>query len=170
MTYVTAISAAKAVEKSTGLGVECKWPNDLLLSGKKFCGILLESVWRDSRLSYLIVGLGMNVNEEIFPEALGRKATSLRLECGEGIDRAELFRDLLEQFERDYTNARAEGYDHVGEQWEKRCRMFGKSISVNQSGKILTGKAIRLGTDGALIIERRNQEIRVFAGDTTVVS
>ena len=169
VTYVAAISTAIAVEKNTGLEVECKWPNDLLLNGKKFCGILLESALRKSDLNFLIVGIGVNVNEESFPRALERKATSLRLEYGEEVDRLRLLRDILEGFERDYLRAKAEGCHHVFEEWEKRCRMLGKSISVNQSGKILTGKAIRLGTDGALILENQNREIRVFSGDATVL-
>jgi BirA family biotin operon repressor/biotin-[acetyl-CoA-carboxylase] ligase len=169
VTFITAISVAKAVETNTGLEVECKWPNDLLLNGKKFCGILLESDWRKSNLNFLIAGIGLNVNEQTFPAELEGKATSLRLECGREIERPQLLRDILEGFEREYSNARSQGGTRTFDEWAKRCRMLGKSVSINQSGKILTGKAVRLGSDGALILESQNGETRVFAGDATVV-
>ena len=151
------------------MSVECKWPNDLLIGGRKFCGILLESSWRDLHANYIIVGIGINVNEESFPKALQGKATSLRLESGKEFDRTELLRDLLEGFEKEYLSAKADGFDRILGEWEKRCPMLGKAVTVSQSGHAISGKAIRLGADGALILESQNGEMKVFAGDATVV-
>jgi BirA family biotin operon repressor/biotin-[acetyl-CoA-carboxylase] ligase len=179
LTYLTAISAADAVEGITGMNVECKWPNDLLIDKKKFCGILLESSWKvspgdsprqESAADSVVIGVGMNVNQERFPADLRQIATSLRIECGRRFDRASLIRDFFERLERGYVQFQHDGTDGILTRWKMKCWTLGKEISVEHEGKILRGRAIDLDTDGALIIEARDRQIRVFAGDVRVLN
>jgi BirA family biotin operon repressor/biotin-[acetyl-CoA-carboxylase] ligase len=179
LTYLAALCAADAVEGITRKTVECKWPNDLLINERKFCGILLESSWkvsptdslrRESLLDFVVIGVGINVNQEKFPAELHRTATSLKIECGRDFDRASLVRGFFERVERGYLQFRQSGTDGILTEWKTRCRTFGKEISVEQSGKILKGKAIDLDPDGALIIECRDRLTRVYAGDVRVLN
>jgi len=170
LTYLTALSAAETVEQFTGKIVECKWPNDLLIDERKFCGILLELSWRGSMVDFVVIGVGMNVNQERFPAELRQTATSLKIECGREFDRAFLIRNFFERLERSYLQSQKMGFDGFLTDWKMKCRTFGKEISVEQSGKILKGKAVDLDTDGALIIESRDRVTRVFAGDVRVLN
>ena len=169
VTYLAANCAAEAVEEHTGKRVECKWPNDLLINGRKFCGILLESAWQESKVEYLILGIGMNVNEDSFPPELRKTATSLKLECEGDIDRVLILRTFLQCLESSYLQSKVDGYDGILEAWKARCPMLGREISVEQSGRKLTGRAIQLDPDGALVIENDHRKVRIFAGDVTVI-
>jgi BirA family biotin operon repressor/biotin-[acetyl-CoA-carboxylase] ligase len=170
LTYLTALSAAETVEQFTGKIVECKWPNDLLINGRKISGILLESSWRESMIDFVVIGIGVNVNQEEFPIELRHAATSMKIECRHEFDRVALIRGFLEGLERKYLHSWKVGYDGFVTEWKRKCPTLGKEISVAQSGKILKGKAIDLDTDGALIIESRDRVTRVFAGDVRVLS
>lgn len=169
MTFLAALDAAKVVEERIGISVECKWPNDLLIRGKKFCGILLESSWKQSAIEYLILGLGMNVNEEKFPSELRSTATSLKLEGGRELDRVEIIRSFLRDLEQDYLQFKQGDYLQILSTWASKCPMFGKEITVEHSGKRFTGKAVRLDPDGALVVEDHHREIKLFAADVTIV-
>jgi BirA family biotin operon repressor/biotin-[acetyl-CoA-carboxylase] ligase len=169
LTYLTALCAANTAEDLAGVKVECKWPNDLLIGGKKFCGILLESAWNDSSVDYVVVGIGMNVNQEIFPDELRQTATSLKKESGREFERGPIIRDFFESFEHAYLQSLKSGYAGFLTEWKMKSGMFGKEISLEQSGNILHGRAIDLDTDGALIIKNRDRVMRVLAGDVTVL-
>jgi BirA family biotin operon repressor/biotin-[acetyl-CoA-carboxylase] ligase len=169
LTYLSALCAAKTAEDSAGVQVECKWPNDLLINGKKFCGILLESAWNDSSIDYVVVGIGMNVNQETFPNELQQTATSLKKESGHEFDLTPIIKDFLERFERAYLQSQESGYATFLTEWKMKSGMFGKEISLGQSGNILRGRAIDLDADGALIVKNHDRMVRVFAGDVTVL-
>lgn len=170
LTYLTALCAANVVEDATGKEVECKWPNDLLINGRKFCGILLESAWKESGIDYVVVGIGMNVNQEKFPAELHQTATSLKIECSREFDRVALIRDFFEHLEQSYLQSQKLGFDGFLTKWKMRCRTFGKEISVQQTGRVLKGRAIDLDNDGALMIEHHDSVTRIFAGDVKVLS
>jgi BirA family biotin operon repressor/biotin-[acetyl-CoA-carboxylase] ligase len=168
--YVTSLSAAEAVEELTGLYVECKWPNDLLINGKKFGGMLLESSLQKSRIEYVVVGIGMNINQQHFPLALRDAATSLRIECEREFERIHILAGLLERFERNYFTGREDRYSQVRAKWTGRCTMFGKDILVRESGRQISGRAVRVDRDGALVLQNHRLRVRVFAGEATVVN
>jgi BirA family biotin operon repressor/biotin-[acetyl-CoA-carboxylase] ligase len=169
LTYLTALCAAKTVEDLAGVKVECKWPNDLLISGKKFCGILLESAWNDSSIDYVVVGIGMNVNQETFPNELQDTATSLKKESRREFECGSFIRDFFERFENAYLQSQKSGCNRFLKEWKMKSAMFGKEISLEQSGNVLRGLAIDLDADGALVIKNHNRVVKVFAGDVTVL-
>jgi BirA family biotin operon repressor/biotin-[acetyl-CoA-carboxylase] ligase len=179
LTYLTGLCVANAVQEISGTAVECKWPNDLLINERKFCGILLESSWkvstgdqlrRESTVDFVVIGVGMNVNQEIFTPDLRQTATSLRIECTREFDRAPIIRNFLERLERGYLQSSKVGTNGILAEWKAKCKTLGKDISVQGSGKILKGKAIDVDTDGALVIESRGRLTRVFAGNVRVVN
>lgn len=144
--------------------------NDLLINGKKFCGILLEASSQQGVHNFIIVGIGINVNQTTFSRDLGKKATSLRLEFGREFDRAAIFRNVLASLESNYLEAYRRGLESVLERWTQRCHIFDKEIQISQNDKIIVGKVIGLHSDGGLILRLPNQEeIKVTAGDATVV-
>jgi BirA family biotin operon repressor/biotin-[acetyl-CoA-carboxylase] ligase len=169
LTYLTALCAANTAEDLAGVKVECKWPNDLLINGKKFCGILLESAWNDSSIDYVVIGIGMNVNQETFPNELQQTATSLKKESGREFELGPIIRDFFERFEKAYLQSQKSGYARFLKEWKMKSGMFGKEISLEQSGSILRGRAIDLDIDGALVIKNHDRVMRAFAGDVTVL-
>ncbi len=102
LSLAAGLAVASAVEEVTGMNPDLRWPNDLLLNGKKFCGILIEMNAETTRVRYAVVGIGMNVNQASFPAALRYEATSLRLESGHPWSRVALAAALLKSLDREY--------------------------------------------------------------------
>jgi len=96
------LAVRAAVEEVTSLVADLRWPNDVLLAGRKFCGILIEMNAEPTRVRYLVVGIGLNVNQRSFPAALEKEATSLQIETGKPWSRVELAGALLKSLHREY--------------------------------------------------------------------
>lgn len=170
LTLVAAASVAEAVEAATNLPVEVKWPNDLLTNGKKFCGILSEASFKKDKCEYILLGLGINVNQTSFQQNLDQRATSLKRELGRKLDRAKLFQEIILRLEKNYQKAKEGTMDRPMHEWKKRCRMFNREIKVDQHGKVIEGVALRLSPDGGLVLGLEGKEITVLAGDVTVLT
>src|ERR1035441_8754233 len=100
LTLIAGLAAQKAVSAVTGLAVDIRWPNDLLVNGKKICGILTEMSAEVDRLHAVVLGIGINVNHSLMPTALENIATSLRMEAHRGISRVQVLVTLLREIER----------------------------------------------------------------------
>jgi BirA family transcriptional regulator, biotin operon repressor / biotin---[acetyl-CoA-carboxylase] ligase len=164
-----AVSVAQASQQVAQTKVECKWPNDLMVNGKKFGGILLEGSVKQNELEYVVVGIGLNVNQTSFSPELQEKATSLRLASGKAINREILFREILLRLETDYQNLKTTGFQSVLPSWLSFSSMNGKQISVEQNGSVLSGTVKGLSPDGGLILHADGAERVLFAGDVTIV-
>jgi BirA family biotin operon repressor/biotin-[acetyl-CoA-carboxylase] ligase len=164
-----AVAVSEAIEKVTGLNVECKWPNDILYRGKKLAGILIEGSVKQNVAEYVIIGIGINVNQLKFEGDLLAKASSLRIECQKEIDRAMLFREVLKSLEREYTTVSATGFQSVVPQWLSRSTMINRTISVSQHGNTISGVVKGLSLDGGLILQTNESEQTVIAGDVAVL-
>ncbi|MBI2619683.1 MAG: biotin--[acetyl-CoA-carboxylase] ligase [Ignavibacteriales bacterium] len=169
LTFFAAVSVARAIEKTSGCSIECKWPNDLLLNGKKICGILLENSLEKEALAYSVVGIGLNVNQKNFRDDL-RKASSLSRELGAPLSRDRLFQELVRQMDELYPPVRKSQFDSILIEWNARCRMFGKEVTVAQDKRHISGTAVALEPDGGLRINTPSGPETVYAGDVTVVS
>jgi BirA family biotin operon repressor/biotin-[acetyl-CoA-carboxylase] ligase len=166
---LVAVAVADAVQVLTGLSPRCKWPNDLLLGEKKFAGILLEGALKDDALDYVVVGVGVNVNQTDFSADLADRATSLRLAAGGTVDREELFKLILERVEDLYLGTRAGGFSGILPLWHARSAMTGQTVSVQAGDAILTGIVTGVSPEGGLILNANGSEQTVYAGDVTVV-
>ena len=169
LTFFVAISVARALERETGLPVECKWPNDLLLNGKKVSGILIENSVSQQNLAYSVAGIGLNVEQESFPEQLQEKATSVLKESGKKIDRTSLLRCILLEMDELYDDVRSQRFGRILKDWNSRCTMFGKNITVLQHDHRVDGSAVGLSSEGGLILETAHGTETVYAGDVTIL-
>jgi len=167
LTMMAGLSAHAAIEAQTGLAVDLKWPNDLLVGGKKVGGILTEMHAEPSQVRFVIVGIGLNVNQDRFPPELGAIATSLRVESGHPQSRLELLVRLLREFERDYNDFLSDGPAKVIERFTKvSSYAHGKRVRVSNGKENFTGTTAGLGPEGLLQVKRDNgQLMTVIAGD-----
>ena len=164
------LAVAQSIEKITHLIPECKWPNDVLLSGKKVCGILSEGVFDGGQLSYTIMGIGMNVNQTVFPDEIKTTATSLSLCAGINYDRLQVLAVVIEQLEILYEKILLRQLGEILVSWKKYCNFFGKKIMVDQRGTAVSGTAITIGDDGGLILQVDGIEKKILAGDITILN
>jgi BirA family biotin operon repressor/biotin-[acetyl-CoA-carboxylase] ligase len=169
LTMMAGLSAHAAVEKVTGLAVDLKWPNDLLIRGKKMGGILTEMQAEPNLVQFVIVGIGLNVNQEKFPGELATTATSLRMETGKPQSRMELLVRLLREFESDYNRFLREGVASVVKRFEVvSSYASGKRVRVTNGTESYVGTTAGLGPEGLLQVERDDgRMVTVIAGDVT---
>ena len=166
---VAAVAVARGVLKTTGMKPDCKWPNDLLMDGKKFCGILLEGALRENGFDFAIAGIGVNVNQTVFPPELHERATSLRAASGHAVNREDLLRSILEHFEELYLLGKKEDFRTIPEIWLTHSTMIGKVVEVEPSeGVVISGRASSIAPDGALILTTDSGTRTVYAGDVTL--
>ena len=163
------LSAHAAIQAQTALKLDLKWPNDLVLNGKKLGGILTEMYADTSLVRFVIVGIGINVNQEKFPAELSGIATSLRAETGRNLSRLELLARLLREFETDYNRFLREGAKFVTDRFTRASSYaVGKKVRVTNGSESFTGVTAGLAPEGLLQVERDDGKVvTVIAGDVT---
>ena len=159
LTLVMGMAVAKAVKK-LGFDVSIKWPNDVVVSHKKICGILTEMGVRDGKIDYAVIGVGINVNIKEFPEEMADKATSLYLESGREFDRSQIPGLVMEAFEEYYEKFAAtcdlrglkEEYESILANYNQPVRVLAKepyegvARGITDGGELLVEK-----TDGTIV-------------------
>lgn len=171
LTIASATALRRAVKLVTGVTAEIKWPNDLLINGKKVAGILTEMSAEPDRVRHIIVGIGVDVNQEAneFPAELRKIATSLRIESGEMVSRAELATAILQELEKDYARVCGRKFAALADEWEAGCGTIGKDVSVQMGVQQVRGRAEALDDDGALLVRTEHGHLeRVIGGDVTL--
>lgn len=167
---LTAAAVAEAVKEITLLEARIKWPNDILVGGRKLGGILTEVSMDMDRVEYMIVGLGLNVNmaREAFPPDLKEIGTSIRAEANRSFPRVPLVRRILERFEETYEEYRRQGFASIRKRWQAFTDMIGRKVAVETLGQRLTGEVVDFDEDGYLVIRQHNGgEVRIFSGDVS---
>jgi BirA family transcriptional regulator, biotin operon repressor / biotin---[acetyl-CoA-carboxylase] ligase len=171
LTMMAGLSAHAAVQRVAGLSVDLKWPNDLLVRGKKIGGILTEMHAEPSLVRFVIVGIGINVNQEKFPTDLAETSTSLRMETGRAQSRLEVLVQFLRDFESDYSELLRNGATSVVQRFESISSYArGKRVRVTNGKDSFTGETAGLEEQGLLRVKRDDGEIiTVIAGDVAEV-
>ncbi|HUK56020.1 MAG TPA: biotin--[acetyl-CoA-carboxylase] ligase [Nitrospiria bacterium] len=169
-TLAAAVAVARAIEQTTDLPTRLKWPNDLLVHGKKIGGLLLESVVQKERIRYLVLGIGVNVNllRDALPETLHDSASSLRQESGRMIDRVQLFQGILEILELQYRSFLTEPSQTILNAYAARSETLGRFVTVLEQHHNWTGKAEGLTPEGALILKRTDRKEVIVRSDDVV--
>lgn len=170
-TIAAATALCRAIRAETGLSPEIKWPNDILIRGKKVAGILTELKAELDRLRYLILGIGVdvNLNASELSDDLRKVATSLKIEAGEPVDRAALAASILRELDRDYARLSAGQFEAVAEEWEESCNTLGRNVLIDVAGRKFQGRAECLDADGALLIRTQHGHLeRIIGGDVRV--
>jgi BirA family biotin operon repressor/biotin-[acetyl-CoA-carboxylase] ligase len=173
ITIAAGNALARAVKAQTRLPVEIKWPNDLLIRGRKAAGILTELHAELDQVKALILGIGVNVNQTArdFPAELRPLATSLRLEAGQLLDRAGLATAILRALDRDYRRVLDGEFDALVSEWEARCSTLGRRVAIQIGGRRVEGRAESLDSDGALLLRTQHGHLeRIIGGDVTMAS
>jgi BirA family biotin operon repressor/biotin-[acetyl-CoA-carboxylase] ligase len=167
LTLVAGLAAAAAVEQQTGLAPDIRWPNDLLLGGRKFTGILTEMHAEPDRIQFVVIGLGMNANHERLPDDLASLATSLRIETGRPQSRLELLVRLLLELERYYNRFMTEGPGVIVERFHKVSSFArGKRIRVETATETFTGTTEGLEPSGLLRVRRDDGGVETVVSGT----
>ena len=171
LTLLTGIAIAEAIEEVTDVEVGIKWPNDILLNGKKLVGILTEMDCDMEKIHSVTVGMGINVNTKAFPEELQDIATSLYLETGRESDRAVIVGCVMKHFEALYEEFLTEGgvFAPFKERYRRKCLNIGKEVRVI-GREIYLAMALDITPEGELIVKRKDNgaEEVVFSGEVSI--
>ncbi|MDI3280197.1 MAG: biotin--[acetyl-CoA-carboxylase] ligase [Bacillota bacterium] len=174
-TMAAALAALRAVQQAAGPEVPAgiKWPNDLLLRGRKVGGVLCEVAAEPDLLRYVVAGIGINVRqaEEDFPPALRAHSTSLFRETGRLCLRAPVIRQLLRELEDLYLRLKQGRQEEVRALYSSHCLTLGQEVEVRREGgaEPLSGRAEAIGSDGALLIRTaEGRSLPVYAGEVSL--
>lgn len=171
MIMVASLAVLRTIEQTTGLRCTIKWPNDVLIGGRKVCGILVESETTGKQLNYVVLGIGVNINFDtsVFPE-ISEIATSLSRELGRDVDKEEFTCALLFELEKLYLELLAGGYKTVYQQWRKHLETLGKLVTIRSGEQVERGKAEEVTEKGSLLLRRADGSlVEILTGDVTVV-
>lgn len=167
ITLLAGVSVAKTMQ-GFGLPAKIKWPNDILINGKKVCGILTEIGAEVDIIDYLVVGIGIdaNVDTGTFPEEFRDNSTSLEKEMGHKINRVEFVQKLLEEFEALYTKFQKDGFPQILEEWRNMSATIGQWVKITVQARTIYGEATGVDNEGALILETGEGHLeKIVAGN-----
>ncbi len=171
LTVASATALRRAIIAETGLRPEIKWPNDILINGKKVAGILTELSAESDRVKHIILGIGVDVNVDAgeLPPEVRQLATSLKIEAGAEIPRVELAAQIIRELDRDYARICAGKFAEVADEWEAGCATIGRNVTVQMGDRKICGRAESLDDDGALLVRTEHGHLeRVIGGDVTL--
>ena len=155
------VSICRAISR-LGLEAGIKWPNDILIREQKVCGILTELGAQMDRLDYVVVGVGLNANNETAAFPSQWRSTSLTSELGRGIDRCALIAAILNKMEKAIDNMESQ---EIHEEWRSLSLSLGERVRISSAEGDLTGQVVDLDGDGALILQQGREKRRILAGD-----
>ena len=151
LSLVAGLAVADALEIAAGVTARIRWPNDVLVDGKKIAGVLPEAVARgDGRLAYVLLGIGVNVDQDRFPDDLGNEATSLGLATGRTHDHGRLLEAVLEALDRRYDEWLSAGFAGLRDEWRRRASTLGERVPTGDGRE---GVAVDVDESGALLVD-----------------
>jgi BirA family biotin operon repressor/biotin-[acetyl-CoA-carboxylase] ligase len=171
LTVAAAAALCRAIQAETGLKPEIKWPNDILIGGKKVAGLLTELSAELDRVRHVILGIGVDVNigANELPAELKKTATSLKLESGGTISRAELAVAILRELDAGYARVCAGKFPAIADEWEAHCATIGKNVTVQIGDRKIRGHAESLDAAGALLLRTEHGRLEpITGGDVTL--
>lgn len=170
LTVASATALRRALEASARIKPKIKWPNDILIDGKKVAGILTELSAELDRVKHIILGIGVdvNLNASEFPAELRKLATSLKIEAGRTISRAELAVAILRELDEEYARVNAGEFESIAHEWEEHCGTIGQEVTIQVGERRIHGRAESLDDDGALLVRTEHGHLeRIIGGDVT---
>ena len=174
ITLLAAIAVAQAIRDISYLEVTIKWPNDIMINGKKLCGILTEMKAEQDSVDFVILGIGINVNAPIKQLPKGASSIKEELRRQEGgraaLSRVELTKRVLERLEEYYDILKSEGFEPIIETWKDLSSMIGSRVKVTLPGKTFEGLAHDINPDGSLVVRTESGLLeKVSSGDVVMV-
>ena len=171
LTVAAATALVRAIREQTGLAPEIKWPNDILIKGRKVAGVLTELSAELDHIKHLTLGIGVdvNLNASDFPAEFRKLATSLKLEAGRHLQRSDLAAAILRELDRDYDRIRRQEFESVADEWQRQCVTLGRRVSIHVGARVLLGHAESLDDDGALLLRTEHGRLeRIIGGDVVL--
>lgn len=169
LTLVAALAVSAAVRNLTGRPAGIKWPNDIVMSGKKICGILTEMSAQVDYVNHVVIGIGINVHNKSFPEELSQMATSLYLETGKRYNRADLIEEVWEQFEHYYDIfMQTQDLDGLTGEYNDHLVNLYQEVRVQDSKEPFDGRAMGITARGELMVDTWEGRRLVSAGEVSV--
>lgn len=169
LTLVTALAVSKAISVQTGRPTGIKWPNDIVMNGRKICGILTEMSAQFDYINHIVIGIGINVHNETFPEEISHMATSLLMETGEHFNRAALIEEILEQFEKYYAvYLETENLAGLVKEYNSNLVNLNQSVKVLDPKEPFEGKAMGITPRGELMVDTWEGRKLVSSGEVSV--
>ncbi len=172
VTLTAAVALADAVDAFSPTRAAIKWPNDILVDGRKLAGILMEACCSQDRVEYLILGIGINLNFslESMPREIREGATSLLALRHEKVNREAFLRRLIQDLDRCYGVLEGRGFGAIGARWQDRFYLKDRRVRVVGFDQVSFGTAIGIDSDGALILRKEDGKLeRIIAGDVMPV-
>lgn len=171
LTLLAAVAVTQVLRKAGLIDCGIKWPNDVLVNGKKVVGILTELNASVEQINYVVMGIGINtgIQKKKIPRDLKKIVTSFAIENVD-VKRNELLKEILAAFERLYFTVAEQGFTSVLEEWKRLSCMLGKEVEVSSIDRVFKGKAVDLDECGNLLVETSAGMERVLAGDIHVRS
>jgi len=164
LTLLSAVSIWEAIKETCGLDMQIKWPNDILLHNKKIGGILTELNAETDTTRFVVIGIGLNVNND--KKTLAQGATSLKEQTKEEINRISLLQEILRKIETNYLLFQKEGSAPIIEKWRNYNITLGKRVKISCHREYREGEAIDIDTDGGLLIRKDSGLVeKIMAGD-----
>ena len=171
ITLMASVAVGRTLHRLWSLESEIKWPNDVLIAGKKICGILTEASIAGKHVNAIVVGIGINADFDLedLPYNLRRSATTLKEILGKHVNREKLICALLKEFEECFELFEKGKIERLLDEWREMAGFLGKRIEVKSFRENWVGKAIDIDESGALIVELDNGvRKKVLSGDVTV--
>jgi BirA family biotin operon repressor/biotin-[acetyl-CoA-carboxylase] ligase len=158
------LAVAKTLSETLGLDAKIKWPNDILIAGKKACGILTEMRTSVAEINYIILGIGINANFDVkeLPREFSTHSTTLKQELGKDVDLTELLLNILDELEHNYKLLQLGKSSEILNLWRKYSDTLGKNVRITTNQDSFEGLAIDVDETGALLIKNKNNEIKKF--------
>ncbi len=165
--FTSSLAVAMAIENLYQLKIELKWPNDVLITGKKTAGILIESSSAGKKIERVVTGIGINVNQTSFQGIYKIPPTSIKQESGNNIDREVLLAEVLNIFE-EILQWIDDKPNEILKDWKARCRMIGEKISVTEGDQVRYGIFDDIDDEGFLILKTGRKFEKIYFGDVSI--
>lgn len=171
LTVAAATALARAFRREIPLRPEIKWPNDLMIHGRKVAGVLTELSGELDSVRHVTLGIGINANLDLadLPPELRGTATSLKIELGRPVDRASLAAALLQELDAAYARVSDDRFAQLVDEWSEQCTTLGRHVTVLSGNRRTVGRAESLDSEGALLVRTEHGRLeRIVGGDVTL--
>ena len=166
LTLVFGLAACNALKKYANIGI--KWPNDIILNRKKLSGILCESAMKEGKVEYVVLGIGVNVNNEVFPKEIEDIATSLKKEVDKNFSISKIAEEIINEFYCLYDEFIENGLENILNDYKNNCLTLLKYVIVKKNNESIKAFALDITNDGGLLVKNEDKEFVIDSGEASI--